>query len=54
MSHPAITQNGAIVGARSVEQVERNVGAAEVYLSVEEIAEIEGRNIYELELVAAA
>jgi len=54
MSHPTITQNGAIVGARSVEQVEGNVGAAELYLSVEEIAEIEGRNIYEPELVAAA
>jgi len=54
MSHPTITQNGAIVGARSAEQVERNVGAAELYLSVEEIAEIEGRNTYQPELVTAA
>jgi len=52
LQNPAVT--GAIVGARSAEQVERNVGAAELYLTDEEIAEIEGRNTYEPELVTAA
>jgi aryl-alcohol dehydrogenase-like predicted oxidoreductase len=44
----------AIVGARSAQQVEGNVGAAELNLTDEEIADIEGRNIYEPELVSAA
>src|SRR5207253_1587510 len=52
LHNPAVT--GAIVGSRSAEQVERNVGAAELYLTDEEIAEIEERNIYEAKLVTAA
>jgi aryl-alcohol dehydrogenase-like predicted oxidoreductase len=51
LQNPAVT--GAIVGARSAEQVERNVGAAGLYLTDEEIAEIEGRNVSEPELVMA-
>src|SRR5437899_2257058 len=34
-------------------QVERNVGAGELYLTGEEIGEIEGRNTYQPELVTA-
>jgi hypothetical protein len=34
-------------------QVERNVGAGELYLTDEEIGEIEGRNTYQPELVTA-
>jgi aryl-alcohol dehydrogenase-like predicted oxidoreductase len=45
---------GAIVGARNAKQVEGNVGAADLYLAEEEIAEIEGRKINEPELVTAA
>jgi aryl-alcohol dehydrogenase-like predicted oxidoreductase len=52
LQKPAVT--GAIVGARSAKQVEGNVGAADLQLSDEEIAEIEGRNTYEPELVTAA
>src|SRR5438309_10864113 len=52
LRNPAVT--GAIVGSRSAEQVERNVGAAELNLTDEEIAEIEGKNIHEPELVTAA
>jgi aryl-alcohol dehydrogenase-like predicted oxidoreductase len=52
LHNPAVT--GAIVGSRSAEQVERNVGAAELNLTNEEIAEIEGRNTYQPELVTAA
>jgi aryl-alcohol dehydrogenase-like predicted oxidoreductase len=51
LQNPAVT--GAIVGARSAEQVERNVGAAELYLTDEEIAEIDGRNVSEPELLTA-
>lgn len=51
LRNPAVT--GAIVGARNAKQVEGNVGAAELHLTDEEIAEIEGRNIYEPELVTA-
>jgi hypothetical protein len=43
---------GAIVGSRSAEQVERNVGAAEQ--SQQKIAEIRERNAYQPELVTAA
>src|SRR5439155_5144439 len=39
---PAVT--GAIVGARNAKQVEGNVGAAELQLSEEEVAKIEGKN----------
>jgi aryl-alcohol dehydrogenase-like predicted oxidoreductase len=51
LRNPAVT--GAIVGARNAKQVEGNVGAAELHLTDEEIAEIEGRNIYEPQLVTA-
>ena len=52
LRNPAVA--GAIVGARNAKQVERNVGAADLQLSDEEIAEIEGRNTHEPELVTAA
>jgi aryl-alcohol dehydrogenase-like predicted oxidoreductase len=52
LRNPVVT--GAIVGARSAEQVERNVGAAELHLTDEEIAVIEGRNTFKPELVIAA
>src|SRR5438552_2541956 len=52
LQNPAVT--GAIVGARSAKQVERNVGAASLDLTHNEIAEIEGKNINEPELVTAA
>jgi len=51
LQNPAVT--GAIVGARSAKQVEGNVGAAELHLTAQEMAEIEGRNTYEPELVTA-
>ena len=51
LHNPAVT--GAIVGSRSAEQVERNIGAAELYLTDEEIAEIEGRTTYQPELAMA-
>src|SRR6266516_1398703 len=44
LQNPAVT--GAIVGSRSAKQVEGNVGAADLYLTDEEIAEIEGKNEY--------
>ena len=49
LQNPAVT--GAIVGARNAMQVEGNVGAAELHLTEEEIAEIEGRNAPQPELV---
>jgi aryl-alcohol dehydrogenase-like predicted oxidoreductase len=52
LQHPAVT--GAIVGARSAKQVEGTAGAANLRLTDEEIAEIEGRNIYEPQLGTAA
>jgi aryl-alcohol dehydrogenase-like predicted oxidoreductase len=51
LRNPAVT--GAIVGARNAKQVEGNVGAAELRLSDEEIATIEGKNVNEPELVTA-
>ncbi len=51
LQNPAVT--GAIVGARNAKQVEGNVGAAELRLSDEEIAEIEGGNTYQPELLMA-
>jgi aryl-alcohol dehydrogenase-like predicted oxidoreductase len=45
---------GAIVGARNAKQVEGNVGAAELQLTNQEVAEIDGKNIREPELVRAA
>ena len=47
------TRRGKRVGARSAKQVQGNVGAAELNLTDEEIAEIEGRNAYQPELVMA-
>jgi len=52
LRNPAVT--GAIVGARNATQVEGNVDAATLRLTNKEIAEIEGRNIYQPELVTAA
>jgi aryl-alcohol dehydrogenase-like predicted oxidoreductase len=52
LRNPAVT--GAIVGARNAKQVEGNVGAAELHLAPEEIAEIEERNTHEPELITAA
>ena len=51
LRNPAVT--GAIVGARNGKQVEGNVGAADLSLTDEEIAEIEGKNEYAPELVTA-
>jgi aryl-alcohol dehydrogenase-like predicted oxidoreductase len=51
LRNPAVT--GAIVGARSASQVERNVGAGELRLTDEDVAEIEGRSVMEPELVTA-
>lgn len=52
LRNPAVT--GAIVGARNAKQVEGNVGAAELYLTDEEVAEIESGKEHELSLVNAA
>jgi len=52
LQNPAVT--GAIVGARSARQVEGIVGATDLCLTDEEIAEIEGKHINEPELVTAA
>jgi aryl-alcohol dehydrogenase-like predicted oxidoreductase len=52
LRNPAVT--GAIVGARNAKQVEGNVGAAELHLTDDEIAEIEGKNVRQPELVTAA
>jgi len=51
LRNPAVT--GAIVGARNAKQVGANVGAADVCLTDEEIAEIEGKNEYAPQLVTA-
>jgi len=51
LRNPTVT--GAIVGARNAKQVEGNVGAADLPLTNEEIAEIEGRNEYAPQLVTA-
>src|SRR5258708_21847521 len=52
LRNPPVT--GAVVGARNAKQVEGNVDAATLRLTNKEIAEIEGKNIYEPELVTAA
>jgi aryl-alcohol dehydrogenase-like predicted oxidoreductase len=52
LQNPAVT--GAIVGARSARQVEGIVGAADLSLTSDEIADIEGKNIKEPDLVTAA
>jgi aryl-alcohol dehydrogenase-like predicted oxidoreductase len=44
---------GAIVGARNAKQVEGNVDAATLRLTNKEIAEIEGKNSYQAELLTA-
>ena len=51
LQNPAVT--GAIVGARSARQVEGIVGAADLRLAADEIAEIEGKSINEPELMTA-
>src|SRR6266702_3474451 len=51
LRNPAIT--GAIVGARNAKQVQGNVGAANLSLTDEDIAEIEGKNEYAPQLVTA-
>lgn len=52
LQNPAVT--GAIVGARSAKQVGENVGAAGLRLTEGEIAEIEGKNRHEPQLIKAA
>jgi aryl-alcohol dehydrogenase-like predicted oxidoreductase len=52
LRNPAVT--GAIVGARNAKQVEGNVDAATFRPTTKEIAEIEGKNEREPELVTAA
>jgi aryl-alcohol dehydrogenase-like predicted oxidoreductase len=52
LRNPAVT--AAIVGARNAEQVERNVGAAELQLTDQEVAEIEGRKVQEPDPVMTA
>src|SRR5262249_1437924 len=51
LRNPAVT--AAIVGARSPQQVEQNVGAADLRLTDEDVAEIEGVNEREHSLVTA-
>jgi aryl-alcohol dehydrogenase-like predicted oxidoreductase len=51
LRNPAVT--GAIVGARNAKQAEGNVGAADLCLTDEEIAEIEGKNENVPQLVTA-
>jgi len=52
LRNPAVT--AAIVGARSPQQVEQNVGAADLHLTDEDVAEIEGKSVQKLQLVTAA
>ena len=52
LRHPAVT--AAIVGARSPQQVEQNVGAADLQLSDEDLAKMEGYKVEEPDLVTAA
>jgi aryl-alcohol dehydrogenase-like predicted oxidoreductase len=52
LQNPTVT--GAIVGARSAKQVEGTVSAANLRLTDEDVAEIEGRNIREPRLSTAA
>ena len=52
LHNPAVT--AAIVGARSEQQVEQNVGAAELDLTDDDIMQIEARNAETPELVTAA
>jgi aryl-alcohol dehydrogenase-like predicted oxidoreductase len=52
LRNPAVT--AAIVGARSPQQVEQNIGAADLNLTDEDVAEIEGVNEPKPALVTAA
>ncbi len=52
LRNPAVT--AAIVGARNAVQVEKNIGAADLQLTDEDVAEIEGVNEHEPKLVTAA
>jgi aryl-alcohol dehydrogenase-like predicted oxidoreductase len=52
LQNPAVT--GAIVGARSAKQVEGTVAAAQLSLTEEDVAEIEGKGIKTPRLVTAA
>jgi len=52
LRNPTVT--AAIVGARSPQQVEQNVGAADLHLTDEDVAEIEGTSVQQLQLVTAA
>jgi aryl-alcohol dehydrogenase-like predicted oxidoreductase len=52
LRNPAVT--AAIVGARNAVQVEKNVGAAELPLTEDDVAEIEGRKVQQSESVMAA
>jgi len=52
LRNPAVT--AAIVGARSPQQVEQNIGAADLQLTDGDVAEIEGVDELELSLVNAA
>jgi aryl-alcohol dehydrogenase-like predicted oxidoreductase len=52
LQNPAVT--GAIVGARNARQVEENVDATTLRLTNKEVAEIEGNNENQPELVTAA
>jgi aryl-alcohol dehydrogenase-like predicted oxidoreductase len=52
LRNPTIT--ATIVGARSPQQVEQNVGAADLQLTDEDIAEIEGTSVRVPQLVTAA
>jgi aryl-alcohol dehydrogenase-like predicted oxidoreductase len=52
LHNPAVT--GAIVGARSAQQVEGTVAAAHLRLTAEDVAEIEGKGIKIPKLVTAA
>lgn len=51
LHNPAVT--AAIVGARSAQQVEQNVGAAELDLTDDDLAQIEGRHVQEPEPATA-
>jgi aryl-alcohol dehydrogenase-like predicted oxidoreductase len=49
LRNPAVT--GAIVGARNAKQVEGDLGAAELHLTEEDVAKIEGKNEQDPELL---
>ena len=52
LRNPAVT--GAIVGARNAQQVEGNIGAADLRPTDDDLAEIEGKGVREPELISAA